>query len=490
MTSPSGRAARAASLLGDDYQHLLAWSEAVHALRPSSDARAFRVESIDAGSYDDVSVLRRTGPHMHLQAKFSVDPARGFGLDWLVKPVGTGKQPKSLAQRALDTHRELSPAGGLTLRLVTNKTPGPDDAWLAAYAGHDGRLGHEARRLADGHVKDPTAKTAADGLDRLRGHLGCDQDEFLRLLDDWQLRWAADDSYVRDIARARMIALGLRDDDDALRQGSGYVRSLVTAGRRSVELDQLRTDVDALGLRLRSAARVLSVSILAPDPHASDADEHVDLRPAPGDPEPTEPDVAQALTAAVGRLRTAGGTGPVEVRASVRLPAWFLLGTLMKHVEDWHLTTAFAGRTWASDDPDGEGPALTARPEPGSTRNGGHRTGELHVGVSITADVREDVERHLARRPGRPADRLWLALDRPDRHAVKSPAHAAALVDQTRAAITDQLRQGGHSQVHLYIAAPRMVPLFLGHRWNRLPEAIVYQDLGPADGYRPAYTVR
>lgn len=486
MTSPTGRAARGASLLGDDYQHLLAWSEAVHAVREGSDATEFRIEAIDAGSYDDVSVLRRDGNHEHTQAKFAVNPTGGFSIDWLTKPTGSGSKRLSLSERALATHRELTGIGTPSLRLVTNRTPDAADEWLPLYRGHNGTLGHQARRLLTDQVKDPSAAAGRAGLTRLHDHLGCDEDEFLRLLDAWQLRWAADTDNEARVAKARMTALGLRDTDAALRDGRDYVRSLVTQGVRSLPVDTLRSQIDALDLRLRPPARVLSVSAIVRDPFAADADEHVDLMPPEPDGHHAPDDtVEQATTAAVDRLRQGRGPGSVLVRATVRLPVWFLLGSLMKHVEDWTLSTEHAGAVWTSNDHRDAARHLQAGLETGSGDS--H---DLVVGISVTAEVRTDVRAHLAGTAQNSADALWLAVRRPGATWVTSTAQAAAIVDDARAAITEQLRKGSYERIHLFIAAPRYIPLFLGHRWNRLPEAVVYRDLGPGAGYEPAFTVR
>jgi hypothetical protein len=489
VSSPSGRAARAASLLGDDYQHLLAWSEAVHAGRPGSDATDFRVEAVDAGSYDDISVLRHSGLHEHTQAKFAVNPTGGFGIDWLINPTGTRPQRQSLAQRALATHRDLAAGGTPVLRLVTNRTPDAADDWLPLYRGPDSTLGHQARRLLAGAVNDTSAPRALNGLRRLHDHLGCDETEFLGLLDAWQLHWAADPHIQAQLAASRMSALGLRDDDDAIRDGRDYIRRLVTHGRRSVPVHQLRADIEALDLRLRPPARVLSVSMILPDPFARDADEHVNLTPKAtedGDPAETPYEhVEQELRDAVDRLRTGTGPGSVLVRATVRLPVWFLIGSLMKHVEDWTLSTHFDNRVWTSNDHPAQTPQLAIRHQTAATAST-----DLLVGLSVTADVHDDVLAHTARDPALNADALWLTVERPSSTAVTSPAQAAAIVDQARAAITDRLRQGSYERVHLFIAAPRFIPLFLGHRWNRLPEAVVHRDLGPGKGYERAFTVR
>jgi len=149
MTQPSARAARAAALLGDDFQHLHAWSEALEAAQPGSDVTTFSVEAIEAGSYDDIVVRHASNPHLYIQAKFAVDPTDGFSLDWLMTPTGSGTERPSLAQRALATYRQLhQPGRSPQLRLVTNRDLHPDGAWLRLYRiPETNTLGHVRARL-------------------------------------------------------------------------------------------------------------------------------------------------------------------------------------------------------------------------------------------------------------------------------------------------------------------------------------------------------
>jgi hypothetical protein len=43
------------------------------------------------------------------------------------------------------------------------------------------------------------------------------------------------------------------------------------------------------------------------------------------------------------------------------------------------------------------------------------------------------------------------------------------------------------AEIHLLLACPTALALLLGHRWNRVPTTIVYEDLAP--GYAPTFTV-
>lgn len=343
----------------------------------------------------------------------------------------------------------------------------------------------------------------------------------MALLSAWELRAAADLPSEQRVARARMVALGLHDHSQALLIGRDMIRGYVKTGIRSRSLPELRADIDALNLRARPPARVLSVQVVADEPHAADADAAVDLRElftgragdaARGLPHDTWTDtVAPALTRAVAQLE-ADGTGPVLVRATVRLPTWFFLGTRMRHVRDWTLLTEFADRVWSSrdvrapavhlapPDPDDQAPAGTppTAADPGAPGDGsdvqmpaGERSGkELLVAISVTADVAPEVLLSQQRRQLPDSDVLWLTVPTPGHTSVADPAAAAAIVDDARRTITGHcLNHGPYDRVHLVMAAPRMIALFLGHRWHRLPPVVVYEDLGAGRGYQPAFTI-
>ncbi len=490
MTTPSGRAARAASLFGDDYQHLHAWSEAVHALRPGSGSTAFAVEAVGASHYDDVVVERRDGGSF-VQAKFAVEPTGGFSVDWLLEPVG--KDGASLAGRALAAHDKLTAGNGRAqLRLVTNRTLADGDAWMSAFQAPDGTLGHAVARLLDGST---THAAAAAALARLREHLACGDERLLALLRDWELRWSSDLGNETRLAKARMAALGLRDDDDAVRAGRELVRRLVQDGVRRLDAADLRVAVDGLALRLRPPAAVLSVSLIDAEPAAADADVRLDLRHVfagrEGDaarglrPREWAEHVAAPIDSAVASLETAGARR-VLVRAAARLPVWFYLGSRMRQVRDWTVLAELGGQVYSSDDALATSPQLA--PPPDDPESGGVADGgDLHVAVSVTVEIGDQVQAH-ARGAGQPGPVLRLTAVTPGPQAVAGPAEAARLVDDIRGRIAAAIRAGGHRQVHLYFAAPRIAPLMLAHRWNGMGTAVVHEDL-LGGGYQAAFEV-
>ena len=69
----------AARLMGDDYQHLLAWLYAQELLMPHRAVKAVIVEDAKAVSADDLTLLRTEGAQLadrYHQIKFHVDHRR------------------------------------------------------------------------------------------------------------------------------------------------------------------------------------------------------------------------------------------------------------------------------------------------------------------------------------------------------------------------------------------------------------------------------
>ncbi|MCY4667480.1 MAG: hypothetical protein OXC29_05775 [Rhodococcus sp.] len=68
---------------GDEYQNLVAWNAALHALLMEPDVVAVTVERPDSGNVDDVVVERADGSAEYTQVKHAVDAKTpvGYSVD-------------------------------------------------------------------------------------------------------------------------------------------------------------------------------------------------------------------------------------------------------------------------------------------------------------------------------------------------------------------------------------------------------------------------
>ena len=480
MTTPSGRAAAGASLLGHEYQHVIAWAYAARAAHPTTAAEQFHVESRDAASYDDVVVTHARGG-IYAQAKFVMDAPGGFSLEWLMAPQGASGV--SMAQKAMASFRTLVRRGDVRMHLFTNRELEPGDAF-GGLRGERLTVGHAAARVLRGERRDSAAKEA---LTRLREHLDCAEVELLTLLDVWELRWGTGLPAVEDMAAAEMRGLGLRDDRDAIVLGRTFIHGLVTTGVRDLAVHELQERVRELNLQSGRAARLLSIAAIGPEPNADASHVTVDVRDAFGGRSDEAarglenwPGIDQQLATGVERLGTPRGL-PVLVHAAARLPVWFRLGTLMRATRGWTVGCDFLQGLVFSDA--APGPSLLATPV--ETGDGP----DLVVPLSVTWDIRDAVERRLPDLDLSDARILPLSLREPGTHALNGPASVTSLVEQVKRVLLVSLDRRPARHVHLFMAAPKSVALFLGHHWHGLGPVTVYEELQRGHGYQPAFSI-
>lgn len=484
MTTPSGRPAVAASRLGHEYQDLIAWQHALHAAHPNSTATAFEIESPTGVTYDDVAVIdpRRS---TYVQAKLVVDAPGGFTLEWLLEPQGTGKSPESMAQKALRTYRRLRETGPVDLNLYTTRELALNDRLGVLRDPRTHTLGHVARRLLSGEHKD---QNLLEVVTQLQTHLGCDQAELLELLGSWKLQWAYGMPEAVRIAQLQMQAYGLRDDDEALRAGTAFVGGLLNLGERTINIADLRAGIAKLELESGRHCRTLSVAAIDVEHNAVTAQVAIDLQhlfegrtqeQARGLDDWTEFD--HALVMAVEDLGSPQDA-PVLVHASVRLPTWFRLGTLMRTTMGWTVGCQLGSDLFFSDG----GTTHRDLLQPSEVVEG---VNDLVVTVNVTHDVRDVVTSRLSQLDLNRCTRLDIAVSKPGHQALVGPAAARRMVEEVKQPVMAALETTGAGHVHLFLACPKPIALLLGHQWHRLAPVTVYEDLGPGKGYQAAFTV-
>jgi hypothetical protein len=482
VTTPSGRAPLGGSRLGHEYQDLIAWQQALHAAHPHSKATEFHVESPKGASYDDVATVDQTGSR-YVQAKHVVDAPDAFSLQWLLEPQG--KSGESMAQKALRTFQKLRQTGPVELRLCTNRELESGDPLGELRHVRDATLQHVAKRVLTGEYQDANLEAA---LTTLQTHLGCDEAEFLELLGVWKLQWAYGMTDADQLARSEMRGYGLRDDDEALRAGTGYVGGLLTTGVRTLPIDELRNDIRGLEIQQSRHYRTLSVAAITAEPNQPTAHVHLDLRSVfeGRDKEQARglddwTDVDAQLRSAVDRLGPPSGA-PVLVHAAARLPMWFRLGTLMRAAAGWTVACELGGTLYSSEVTSQTGDILTPADVTGSGN-------ELVVTLSVRHDIRNVVTKCLAELGLDGSRRLDLGVASPSVSAVTGPAAAKRIAEQIKTALIDAAEDAPTSHIHLLLACPKPIPLFLGSEWHRLTPVTVYEDLGAGHGYQPAFTV-
>ena len=469
MTGLSAGGARAR---GDDYQHLFAWLQALAAL--TGDADEIGVEDPDAGNADDVTV-RKGGKRHCYQTKYSTDHRPVADIAWITEPSrGGGPSMMRGFYKLWSGDRENRP----TISLVTNRHPAPGDL-LAMADGEDCTLVRCLRRAG-------SEKARAE----LAGHLGIGEEEVLSFLSDVRFELGCSQVLLEGLAKARMRAAGLRNDDGALRRGVQIVREWVVAGSRKISAKDVRLAAEPLR-RTDSSTASLLVQMIDADADPGSATVALDwtrsfpgsepgTRRLPSDPALWNGEFGPQLMQAARDLRSSGGTH-VMVRGYMRLPTWFMAGAALRRTAGFEVSSVQGGRAWSS-----EGDPACVRIEcdvigaPGA---------DLAVGIAPAYDPSDDVLAYLRRRRINAAYARIRPAGGPGNYSISGSAEAKGWALAARDCVRRLAGENRPDCIHLFLAGPHAAMLLLGHFWDGMPRTQLYEYLGAGKGYEPSYAI-
>ena len=470
---------------GDHFQDLLAWAAALRVVQAGSDVYELEMEINGVGNVDDV-VLRRTnrGDSMG-QAKWATTTASKVDESFLTEQSGNGR---SLLRKFYASYQRVqNPDRQPTLELLTNRGLDTDHALLGHVDGRTDLLVPYAEAA-------PAGGKAGKALQSWADHVGASREALLEVLEHLTFRTGLTLSSERDRAQVLMSAAGLRHDDVALSQGLAAVAQWVRGGRRTLTPDDIATTIDGLDLRQGSPRALLLVQAIDRDPHPEDALAALDWvdfydGDAPGNRvQPFEPSawvtMAEEVNATAGRLES-DGWKDILVRGAMRQATAFLVGAALPDVRGHRLHYMQRGQEWSTDAPRVAVPPIQAseiRIADGA---------DLAILVSIAADASADVAHYLTEIAA-PVSELVVLTPAGGAHdqAVTGSGQAVAYAQQFRQAARAAVSaRPGTEKVHLFLAGPGSFALLLGHRWNRVRPALVYEHLGIGRGYTPAFEI-
>lgn len=477
MNAGRGPAPSGARLLGDDYQHLLTWLYAAQLLRKDQMIVRVELEKHDAGNVDDVVVHRCNSPGEYHQVKFTTKPA-GEPLtgDWFIDP---GQSAKSPLERFHASWVKLTQDGAPPhMVLHTNRQPVAGDAVLACLSGDRALLVPKFARASNGSA-------AGQARAEWARHVGIDEDELLAMLASLEIRAArASLSELKEHCRLAMDAVGLLITSEAVDQGMLAARRWIEEGVREVVTETVSQLVDERALRATKPRAAVLIQAIAHDPLpelALVALDWVDAfegatpaeRRRPRSATVWDERFAPELRDAEERVRAAGYS-QVRFTGGFRLTTAVYAGIVFSDTARY--TLAMAGRSedgrWSDITSNGEGTSVSIEVIETSPGAGD----EIAVGLSVSADVADDVE-HFLRHGGPPVGRLLnLRVANPGRTAIAGPAEMRGWATTA----TDILRGLGREAsdaVHLFVSAPRPAAMLLGHQWNRMPRVQMWEEL-------------
>ncbi len=479
MTDPNTRAPIAAVASGIDYQILVALTETLRAiLLTERDVVEIGLEVRDAGWVDDIVIRHASGPPRMLQVKHAMLAGSALNTDYLTEVSGTSTMLRRLHQSFTELGRESDQLP--LMEIFTDRPLDPNDPMMACRDQQTLLLVPEV--LAKGPQSE-LGKKRAEWLE----HLDCDIDELATMLQ--HLRVVTDrvspllDEDVRTIA----AALGLATDDDAILRATEYVRNWIKDRDRDRRLDRLKSELSAeMGLADRRAlVQIHAIARLPEDADAIAEVDWVDLFAGPdADAKRTmstsstwedrvRPDLVEVRQA----LRDAGVDRAV-VRFLARQAVTFLVGFYLRRASGFTISFAQHGSLWSSIDADaGATPISTDLLEADKSAT------DSAIVFGFSQDITNDVVRFV-REAGLPIrDLLTIAAATgPSQSAIISPEHAAGISVSAIEAVRNHLRERPTEAVHLFFAGPGALAGLIGHRWNALPAATVYEHTG-GSGY-------
>jgi len=371
--------------------------------------------------------------------------------------------------------------------LLTNRPLDSGDRFMALRDGRDGTLTRVAEQPAESVVGRARAKLAQ--------HLRCNEAELCSFLGDVQFRIGKLQGELEEQASELMARVGLRTDANAVREGISLVRSWVTAGRRKLSVQEIRTEIEQAGLRAETPAATLLVQSLDRDPFPATATvalDWVDLfaggearaRRQLLDHRQWNERLRPELQAAVSKIKS-NGFRKVRVQGTMRLPTWFVTGVELGETAGFTVETTQRNEVWSS-----EGDSTSVVLASGSDTSLGSGC-DLALGVSIAADLSAEALEYA--RGALPSVGRFVAIspvNRPHRTAIRNPQEARGYAVSIRDKVRKLATEIRPHRVHLFLAMPAGLALLLGHLWDRMPETQVYEDQGPGRGYAPSYLIR
>jgi hypothetical protein len=474
-----------ARIRGDDYQHLIGWTQMLRALQPGSGIESIGIEDPEAGSADDVTVYNADGTADWYQAKSAVDAREPATIDWLMAP--SRNQGASILQRLFQTWASRS-AGSTRIIFLTNRQLDPSDTVLSLRDGRDGTV---AARLRTGRPQSKAGRARA----RLAAHLGVPEDQLLGFLSAVSFRLGKLHDELSAEALPLMYTCGLRHDAAAVDLGITLVRQFVTAGRRRLSLDEIRTAVVPLARPGETPTTSILIQAIDRDPAPENATIALDwLDQFTGDEPRTRRWVRDRglwdgrfrdeIRAVVQRLRQLQ-QARVMVRGYMRLPTWFAVGVQLSRTAGFEVVSLQNGTPWSSW---GDTAPFLIRAHPPIQLAGNGN--EIALGISLATDLSQDVEAYARRSLAGVSQVISITPQAvPRNDVIANAAQARDCAYRVRDAVRTLVREHDIRKIHLFLATPASASLLLGHLWDRMPFTQLYEDLGAGRGYAPSYTL-
>lgn len=456
-----------------------------------SGSNAEPPEAGDAGNVDDLVVHRAGQSAFYHQVKFGQDATRPLTCDWFTTsatPNGTTPLQKFWKSFVDLTDNGAPPR----MALYTNKPIAPDDPVLKHRSGNNATV---AQRLAAQAPGSASGKTRAAWA----AHLGISEGDLLQMLAVLAIE-AGEPSiqHLTESCQMVMELCQLQHGPAALLAGCGRIRQLIREGHRELGADGIADIIDELGLHADTAQPrgLLLIEAIDHRPALRQAasvsldwvdlfdGENPNLRRQLQSPENWESTLAPALLQAATELQHAGLTD-VLIDGALRLSTGTAAGAALRGV---------SGFTVAVRNPKTKTEWHSAGPtDDVELASHSHLLGlgeDIAVALAIAGDPTTDVKNYLMTNLPNVGELIVLSLaDGPGRDAIATPAQARGVATAVMNELRSAAARHHNAPLHLFQYAPLGLSVLIGHAWNRLPRATLYDDLNNSDLYTPTFVL-
>lgn len=478
----STRSTSGARFVGDDVQHMIVWYHALSSQVEDSEISQIQVEAVGAGNIDDLAVIRDGKlPDEYWQVKASVDATSPLDEDYLLtERYKNGDSILSKMYKSWLGLERRSDAEIPKAVLATTKAILSTDPVLSQLSTDDGRLVYA--------MKNNNA-----ALTSWASKINILEEDLLNFLESFEVRPALLPSHLKSLITGVSQALGLEYSDTAIAAGVQTVRNWVKSGSRTLSPQQIRDAIETLNIGKVNKSGVLVVQMGDTNPRSKQTPyslDFVDLfdgKDAGTRRKLTDPSKADLIIEGLVSIRQKlkeDGIYNIEVDGPMRCPMWFLTGKVLSGTSAVVVSARASTGMWSSAYTQTQQLELIETVSPDQPA----KAKEVVISVNLSLDISEDVDDYNASSLGS-LPHVKLFVDSPGTRAIKSPSHAQAIAIAIRLAARRHCREFGAEKVHLFLGMPGQAALLIGHAWDRLPDTLVYWDMGKPGSYSPAFNV-
>lgn len=468
--------ARSSSRLkGDDYQHLFAWSLALELLGEGRQDDFARLEKSEDGSADDVVYV--PSPRLRLpirfhQVKGHVDYRKSYSLQGL--QAGEGGRPSLLQKLAMTFHTvRATTECGVEIALVSNWPWSDGDA-----------LGGYVDAFAEGRLKQEFFENGVNQSRRIReeiaAHLGWGQPACDDLLRSLRFKVGCSPDSVIKLVEKQMALAQMNAGEDGRALGISVVRQWIKDKVPKVD----RTAVLDAARRFRMYDRHAGESAVLDMHLQTYKDDALGGEPAftfdwyssfAGGVSPApavwDDDLLPAMQEAQVTSSAASPFRSIRMSGRFHLSAGVLAGYSFRHTTGFRLLVQQREEFWRTQECTGDAIPLLEEVVVAAVT-----PSDLVVTVGIMQDVTAAVRRYCDEQGMLTRHQVHFRPATGYGHkAVLDGQHAMEMAYQIAGRLRDLRQVMSPARVHLFLAVPQALAVFVGYRMNKCGPIQLYE---------------